>query len=74
MLTVDEAAARLHVSPSTVYGLCKSGRLPSYRIGIHGRGKVLIREDDLEAFLQSSKVAPEQPQRMQLRHIQLRKT
>jgi excisionase family DNA binding protein len=74
MITVEEAAASLHVSASTVYELCKTGRLPCYRIGVHGRGKVLIKPEDLEAFLQSSKTALVPPRQMQLRHIQLRRT
>jgi excisionase family DNA binding protein len=74
MITVEEAAARLHVSMSTVYELCRTGKLPCYRIGVHGKGKVLIKPEDLDEFLQTSRVAPAAPQQMQLRHIQLRRT
>lgn len=74
MITVEEAAALLHVSVSTVYELCKTGRLPCYRIGVHGRGKVLIASVELEKFLEASRMIPDQPQQMKLRHIRLRRT
>jgi excisionase family DNA binding protein len=32
-LTVKEAAAQLHVSPSCIYELCESGKLASFKVG-----------------------------------------
>jgi excisionase family DNA binding protein len=32
-LTVKEAAAQLHVSPSCIYELCESGKLSSFKVG-----------------------------------------
>jgi excisionase family DNA binding protein len=47
-MTVAQAAERLgDVSPDTIYDLCKSGKLPSRRIG-KGRGTIRIRATDLQ--------------------------
>ena len=52
MLTTKAAAERVGVSTSLVYQLCKDGLLPCFRIGGKDkRGKVLIDEKDLEAFV-----------------------
>lgn len=45
-LTVQEAAARLKVSPDTVYDLCASKKLAHHRIG-GGRGSIRINPADL---------------------------
>jgi len=49
-LTVAEVADIMRVSTMTVYRLIKSGELPAARVGKSYR----IREDDLDAFLQTS--------------------
>jgi excisionase family DNA binding protein len=46
-LTVREVAARLRVSPVTVYALCAGGKLPHTRVS----NSVRIALEDLEAFL-----------------------
>ena len=51
-MKVREAAQRLEVSTSIVYGLCAQGRLPHVRVGL-GRGTIRISEDDLKSFLES---------------------
>jgi excisionase family DNA binding protein len=57
MLNVKQAAARAGgVSPSTIYELCRAGRLPHYRIGGRGRGRILIDEEALDAFLAACRV------------------
>lgn len=57
MLTPAEAAERVGISLSLIYQLCAEKRLPHYRIGGDGRrGKVLIDEADLDAFLISCRV------------------
>ena len=48
LLTVKEAAARLRVSPATVYGACERGELRHVRITTHA---IRIAEPDLSAFL-----------------------
>jgi excisionase family DNA binding protein len=57
MLTPAEAAERVGVSLSLIYQLCTEKRLPHYRIGGDGRrGKLLIDEADLAAFLAACRV------------------
>jgi excisionase family DNA binding protein len=48
LLTVKQAAERLHVSTRTIYDLVESGRLRCNRYG-SGRGTIRIRPDDLNA-------------------------
>jgi excisionase family DNA binding protein len=56
-LTIKQAAARAGVSPALVYQWCEERRLPHYRLGGKGkRGKILVEESDLDAFLASLKV------------------
>ena len=60
MLTVKAAAARSGLSPSLIYALCAQRRLPHLRCGTKGRrGRVLIAESDLVAFMESCRVAAE---------------
>ncbi len=75
MLTVKQVAARLRISASLVYSWCDDHLLPHYRMGGKGkRGKILIEEAALDAFLQSRKVecgAGDCPA-LDLKHITLR--
>lgn len=57
MLTPSQIAERWGVSQSTVYGLVKAGRVQAYRVGCRGKGKILISQDDWEAFLATCRVA-----------------
>jgi hypothetical protein len=42
-----------------IYQWCDERRLPHYRVGGRGkRGKILIGQDDLEAFLHACRVEP----------------
>lgn len=51
-LTVKEAAAKAHVSPSLIYELCSLGVLPHIRLGRPGkRGCIRIDSDELDGFL-----------------------
>ena len=50
LMTVAEVAARLQVSPSSVYLLIERGLLPHHRIGVR-RGAIRITEADLTAYL-----------------------
>lgn len=56
MLTPLQAAKRANVSLSMIYALLRAGRLPGYRVGCRGKGKWLIREEDLDGFLASCKL------------------
>jgi excisionase family DNA binding protein len=57
VLKVNELAERLRVSSSTIYNLVEEGRIACYRIG-KGRGSIRFSEEQVEAFLQSSRVEP----------------
>jgi excisionase family DNA binding protein len=53
-MTVAQSAERLEISISLVYRLIEEGRLGCVRIGQLGRrGKVVIREKDLRAFVEA---------------------
>jgi excisionase family DNA binding protein len=75
MLTVKQVAERLRISPSLVYSWCEDHLLPHYRMGGKGkRGKILIEEAALTAFLQSRKVdgKPVDASSLGLKYITLR--
>jgi excisionase family DNA binding protein len=56
-LSVKQAAERAGVSPAMVYQWCDERRLAHYRCGGEGkRGKIVISEEDLDAFVQSIRV------------------
>jgi excisionase family DNA binding protein len=56
-LTINQAADRTGLSTSLLYQLCAERRLPHFRLGREGkRGKILIEEADLEAFMATCKV------------------
>ncbi len=73
-MRVREAAARLEVSPATVYALVASGRLRCYRVGM-GRGCIRISDDQLAAYLESAepvaRPAPTPAPRLRLKHLRL---
>ena len=48
LLTVSEVAARLRVSPASVYKLCEQGRLRYLRISTHS---IRIVAPDLDDFI-----------------------
>lgn len=75
MLTVKQVSERLRVSPSLVYSWCEDRILPHYRMGGKGkRGKILIEEAALDAFLQSHRVEERacDASSLGLKHITLR--
>lgn len=74
-MNVKEAAERLEVSASLVYGLLSSGKLKCYRIGM-GRGNYRISEEQLAAYLKACESAPitpalPSPVRPKLRYLRL---
>jgi excisionase family DNA binding protein len=70
-LTPRQAAEKIGVSESLVYQLCQEKRLPHFRVGGEGRrGKSLIDEQDLEAFMQGCRVEAESlPSGLDLPHL-----
>ena len=52
-MTVRQAADRLEVSQSLVYGLIASGKLKHYRIG-KGRGCIRIADEHVVEFLRGA--------------------
>jgi hypothetical protein len=72
MLNVKAAAKWAGVSPGLIYLWCAERRLPHVRCGGKGRrGRILIEESDLAAFLDSCKVTLPVPaeEPVQLRHL-----
>ncbi len=73
MLTAKQAAERLGVSDSLIYGWCAEGILPHYRFGRNGkRGKILIAEPELDAFMAAHRHEKQPPSEIPvLRHIKI---
>lgn len=76
MFTVKQAAGKLGISASLVYGLCAAGKIRHERHGL-GRGCIRIPEDALEEYRKRATVtgagsgsAPP-PVRVKLSHIKL---
>jgi excisionase family DNA binding protein len=62
LLSIEEVAQELRVSPSTVRNLIDVGKLAAQRIGT-GRGRIRIRPDELERFqLEAEREASKAPQ------------
>lgn len=55
LLTISETANRLSLGVSTVRNLIDTGTLISCRVGPRG-GSIRIREEDLEAYVQSTRL------------------
>ena len=61
--TPKQVAAELNISEKTVYRMCQSGQLPSYRIGgrwrIYEEAELLVEDSDmvLQQFKQGMKKA-----------------
>jgi excisionase family DNA binding protein len=68
-LTVKQAAERLGVSPSLVYGLCAAGKIRHERHGL-GRGCIRIPPEALEHYRRAAEVKPADAP-AELRHITL---
>ncbi len=59
LLSVKQAAERLQVAPTTVYGLCAGKKIGHLRVGA-GRGTIRIREEDLQAYMEMATVPLEE--------------
>lgn len=57
MLTVEEAAGLARCNPKTIRRAFHSGKLTAFRPG-GGRTRVLLREEDVRAWLQGQTAAP----------------
>lgn len=69
-LTVKQAAEKAHVSRSLIYGLLRAGRIKALRIGVRGRGKWVIEQDALDAFLETCKAGVPSPTKLPpLKHL-----
>lgn len=53
LLKVDEVAARLRVTPRTVYYLIEKGVLPAYKLN----GQLRVEEEDIQKALEKSRVS-----------------
>lgn len=67
-MTVADAAKILEVSPDLVYRLCRAGKLAHARIGL-GRGVIRIDRADVDAFLESRRVAAGPPDEPEERYV-----
>lgn len=68
-LTPKQAAERIGISLSLVYQLLQQRKIPAYRVGLRGRGKWLIEEEDLERFLDSCRIDDPDLTDEKLKHI-----
>lgn len=68
MMSIQEAALRLGLTPSAVYKLCRAGCLPYYRLGPRG-GKVLLKPDDVADYLESCRVETPSGSTLPLKHL-----
>lgn len=57
------------VSLSLVYALLQKRKIPAYRVGVRGRGKWIIEEEDLDGFLASCKVEELKREEGELRYL-----
>jgi excisionase family DNA binding protein len=70
LISVSEAAKRLRVSASFLYGKIASGELKHYRLG-HGQGGIRISDEQLAEFLSAREAGgdPSPESRIPLRDI-----
>lgn len=76
-LTVNDVAARLQISTSSVYLLIEHGQLPHHRVGARRRA-IRVSEDDLAAYLNGCREKPREqpvkaapPSKAKLKHLML---
>jgi excisionase family DNA binding protein len=72
-VTIKQAAERTGLSTSLLYQVCAERRLPHFRLGRAGkRGKILIEEDDLDAFMAAARVEAGEGASVPLVHLKPR--
>jgi excisionase family DNA binding protein len=59
LLTIEEVAARLQLSPLTVGDMLRDGRMPGFKLGRLWR----VREEDLDRYIRDKAAAGEEAQR-----------
>jgi excisionase family DNA binding protein len=72
-VNVRQAAARLEVSPSTVYALIAAGKLRCVRVGPKG-GAIRVSEEHLAEYLRAAEprtAAPASAPLLHLKHLRL---
>ena len=57
LITVKQAAEMLTISPSLVYALVSTGRIPAVRFGT-GRGTIRLDESDVRSYLEATRLKP----------------
>jgi excisionase family DNA binding protein len=65
-LSLQDAAAFLHITPSTLYKWCMTRKIVYYKSGKRN----LFKEEDLLAFLNRTIVAPDEVQVRAFMHLQ----
>ena len=58
LMTPEEVAEELRVSPQTVRNWALTGLLPALRFGAPNMRRFRIRREDLEAFIHEQEVPP----------------
>jgi excisionase family DNA binding protein len=71
VFTVNDVAAMLKVSRSTVYNAIESGALPHHRFG-KGRGAIRISDEQLQQYLSNTKVAEAPATSVPLKEVKYR--
>ena len=69
LLTPKQCAERATVSLSLIYALLRSRRLPALRVGVNGKGKWLVRQEDLDSFLKTCVLSGLPQDEGELKHI-----
>lgn len=64
MLDIEEVAEKLKISDGTIRRLVREGKLRAYRIG-GKRGRLRFREEDLEQYIESALVKPDEEEEAQ---------
>ena len=71
MFTVNEIATKLKISRSSVYNAIETGDLPHHRFGA-GRGTIRISEEQLQQYLERTRVEEQSSTRDRLCDVQYR--
>lgn len=58
MLTVNEVAKKLNLSPLTIYRLIRDGELTAIKIGAGKMGRLRIEEEALQEFIERNRTEP----------------
>lgn len=56
MITIQEASKKTGITRSTLYKIVYSGKLKYFRFGASDKGRIMLDEKDLDAFIASCAV------------------